>query len=418
MEGEKLKRRKVMVSNSILPFFIGISGDLMFFIAISTLFLTVVKGLTAAQISLLSTVSNLSCILLQIPALKIIQKIGNEKAIRLGTIMLLCSSLLITFGNQYWVILIGYILYQPSFLFKKMDHVVLKSNLNYLKKGNDYIKVANQANIIYSAITMLIALVAGSMFATHHYMPMYFCISICFINVLLTFCIFDVSEEKQHVVEKKKTETKTKFSKIASMTVIVFALLYSTINIGQGNTTLFIQYNLQEHFDIGITATYLSFIIVTSRIARILGNLIFKKVYPKLKDKVSILFSITTILAFAMVLIGSLLNSSIILKFVCMTIGFNLILAVRDPFDAYSSDLILKNTTEQQQQKAISYLQLARRIVETAINLVVSMLLLKIDLLYIIIGLMILAILGLAITRKLYKMVKEKSKKEELCNEC
>ena len=80
--------------------------------------------------------------------------------------------------------------------------------------------------------------------------------------------------------------------------------------------------------------------------------------------------------------------------------------------------LILKNTTEQQQQKAISYLQLARRIVETAINLVVSMLLLKIDLLYIIIGLMILAILGLAITRKLYKMVKEKSKKEELCNEC
>lgn len=417
MEGEKLKRRKVMVSNSILPFFIGMSGDLMFFIAISTLFLTVVKGLTAAQISLLSTVSNLSCILLQIPALKIIQKIGNEKSIRLGTIMLLCSSLLITFGNQYWIILIGYILYQPSFLFKKMDHVVLKGNLNYLKKGNDYIKVANQSNIIYSAITMLIALVAGSIFAINHYMPMYFCISICFINVLLTFCIFDVNEEKQNIIEKK-AKVETKFSKIAIMTLIVFALLYSTINIGQGNTTLFIQYNLQEHFDIGITATYLSFIIVTSRIARVLGNLIFKKIYPKLKDKVSILFSILTILAFAMVLIGSMLNSSIILKFVCMTIGFDLILAVRDPFDAYSSDLMLKNTTEQQQQKAISYLQLARRIVETAINLVVSMLLLKIDLLYIIIGLMILAILGLVITRKLYKMVKEKSKKEEPCNEC
>lgn len=261
---------------------------------------------------------------------------------------------------------------------------------------------------------MLIALVAGSMFAINHYMPMYFCTSICFINVLLTFCIFDVNEEKQNIIEKK-AKVETKFSKIAIMTLIVFALLYSTINIGQGNTTLFIQYNLQEHFDIGITATYLSFIIVTSRIARVLGNLIFKKIYPKLKDKVSILFSILTILAFAMVLIGSMLNSSIILKFVCMTIGFDLILAVRDPFDAYSSDLMLKNTTEQQQQKAISYLQLARRIVETAINLVVSMLLLKIDLLYIIIGLMILAILGLVITRKLYKMVKERN---GCMNEC
>lgn len=417
MEGEKLKRRKVLVTNSIIPYFIGISGDLMFFIAISTLFLTVVKGLTAAQISLLSTVSNLSCILLQIPALKIIQKIGNEKSIRLGTIMLLCSSLLITFGNQYWVILVGYILYQPSFLFKKMDHVVLKSNLNYLKRGNDYIKVANQSNIIYSVITMLIALVAGSIFAINHYMPMYLCIGICVINVLLSFCIFDVSEERQEI-KKEESKKKTKFSPIAIMTIASFALLYPIINVGQGNVTLFIQYNLQDCFDIGLTATYLSFIIVTSRIARVLGNLAFKKVYSKLKDKVSILFAIITILAFAIVILGSYFHNSILLKFVLMTIGFDLILAIRDSFDAYANDLILKNTKKEQQQKAVSYLQLARRIVATAINLVVSMLLLKIDLFYIIICLMILAIAGLGTNIKLYKIVKEKYRKEELGNEC
>lgn len=417
MEGEKLKRRKVLVTNSILPYFIGISGDLMFFIAISTLFLTIVKGLNAAQISLLSTVSNLSCILLQIPALRIIQKIGNEKSIRLGTIMLLCSSLLITFGNQYWVILMGYILYQPSFLFKKMDHVVLKGNLNYLKKGNDYIKVANQSNIIYSVITMLIALVAGSIFAINHYMPMYLCIGICVINVLLSFCIFDVSEERQEI-KKEESKKKTKFSKIAIMTIASFALLYPIINVGQGNVTLFIQYNLQDCFDIGLTATYLSFIIVTSRIARVLGNLAFKKVYSKLKDKVSILFAIITILAFAIVILGSYFHNLILLKFVLMTIGFDLILAIRDPFDAYANDLILKNTKKEQQQKAVSYLQLARRIVATVINLVVSMLLLRIDLFYIIICLMILAIAGLGTNIKLYKIVKEKYRKEELCNEC
>ncbi len=89
MEGEKLKRRKAIVSNSIMPFFTGISEDLMFFIAISTLFLSIVKGLSASQITFLSTISNLFCILLQLPALKIIQKIGNLRAIRLGTIMLL-----------------------------------------------------------------------------------------------------------------------------------------------------------------------------------------------------------------------------------------------------------------------------------------------------------------------------------------
>lgn len=414
MEDEKLKRRKVMVSNSIMPYFTGISGDLMFFIAISTLFLTVVKGLTAAQISLLSTVSNLSCILLQIPALKIIQKIGNERSIRLGTIMLLCSSLLITFGNQYWIILIGYILYQPSFLFKKMDTVVLKNNLSYLKKENDYIRIANKSNIIYSVITMLIALIAGSIFAINHYMPMYFCIGICIINVLLSFSIFDVSEEKQETV-RREPKTKTKFSKIAIMTILSFALLYPIINVGQSNTTLFIQYNLQNYFDVGLTATYLSLIVVTSRIARVLGNLAFKKIYIKLKDKVSILITIITILAFVIILLGSCIHTVPILKFVLMTIGFDLILAIRDPFDAYASDLILKNTTKEQQQKGISYLQLARRIVATTISLVFSMLLLKIDLFYIIVCLMILAILSLGVNMKLYRMIKER----KVCmNEC
>jgi len=403
MEGEKLKRRKVMVSNSILPYFIGISGDLMFFIAISTLFLTVVKGLTAAEISLLSTISNLSCILLQI---------GNEKSIRLGTFMLLCSSLLITFGNQYWMILIGYILYQPSFIFKKMDHVVLKSNLNYLKKGNDYIKIANKSNIIYSVITMLIALIAGNMFAKNHYTAMYFCIGICVINVLLSFCIFDVSEEKEEIVRKQ--QSKTKFSKIAIMTILSFALLYPIINVGQGNVTLFIQYNLQDYFDIGQTAMYLSFIIVTSRIARVLGNLLFKKIYTQLRDKVSILFAIVTIFSFMIILLGSCFDTSTILKFLFMTIGFDLILAIRDSFDNYSNDLILKNSTKDQQQKAISYLQLARRIVATTINLAISMLLLKIDLFYIIICLIILTVASLGVNIKLYKMVKEK---EESCCE-
>lgn len=30
MEGEKLKRRKVLLTNSIMPWFIGLSDDLMF----------------------------------------------------------------------------------------------------------------------------------------------------------------------------------------------------------------------------------------------------------------------------------------------------------------------------------------------------------------------------------------------------
>ena len=123
MESEKLKRRKIMLSNSIIPYFMGLSDDLMFFIAINSLFFTVVKNLSTAEISFLTTISSLSCILLQIPFLKIIQKIGNIQSIRLGTIMLLTSSILMTFGGNYTIIMIGNIIYTTAFLFKKMDKI-------------------------------------------------------------------------------------------------------------------------------------------------------------------------------------------------------------------------------------------------------------------------------------------------------
>ena len=87
-----------------------------------------------------------------------------------------------------------------------------------------------------------------------------------------------------------------------------------------------------------------------------------------------------------------------------MTIGFGLILAIRDPIDTYASDLLLKNTKMEEQQKAISYLHLSRRIVETTISFIFSIVLTKIDLFYVIICLIILSMVGLIINIRLYKM--------------
>lgn len=413
MEVEKLKKRKAMLSNSIIPWFIGLSDDLMFFIAINSLFFTVVKGFSASQITFLTTVSNVFYILLQIPALKIIQKIGNIRSIRIGTIMLLCSSILITFGNSYWITIIGYLLYQPAFIFKKMEVVVLKNNLQYLNRQEEYIKFSSRSKLIYSIITTIIAFVAGGIFAINHYFPMYLCIGICCINFLLSFCIFDVNDNVQKSYEIDNKE-KLKLSKVMITIFISFALLYATINIGQSNSQLFIQYNLQKHFNIELTAMYLGGIIAISRVARVFGNLIFNKVYDKYKDKVNILLSIMAMVSFALILLGSFLDSVILVKFIIMTAGFNIILAIRDLVEIYMSDLLLKNTQPKHHQKAISYLQLSRRIFATIISLIFSILLIQLDLMYIIICLFVLAMISLMINSKLYTMINKKGEKYEL----
>ena len=62
MEQEKMEK-----FNKIFPWYAGLSGDLLFWVAIDTLFLTVVKNFNAAQIVSLTTVSLIPCIALQIP---------------------------------------------------------------------------------------------------------------------------------------------------------------------------------------------------------------------------------------------------------------------------------------------------------------------------------------------------------------
>ncbi len=120
--------------------------------------------------------------------------------------MLLISSILMTFANHYSIIMIGHILYTVSFLFKKMDNVILKNNLDYLQKENDYLKISNKSKIIYSVITAIIALIAGGIFAINHYMPMYLCIGICMISVLLSFCMFDIREDMPKSCQFSKKE--------------------------------------------------------------------------------------------------------------------------------------------------------------------------------------------------------------------
>ena len=154
----------------------GLSGDLLFWIAIDTLFLTVVKNFNAAQITSLTTISLIVCIALQMPLLNIIKKIGNTKSVRLSAFLLLLSSILLTFGKSYLVIVLGKIFYEIAFTFQNMSNVILKNNLELKNRSDDYIKIKTKSNTIYATITMFISFIATVMFNINNYFPMYACI--------------------------------------------------------------------------------------------------------------------------------------------------------------------------------------------------------------------------------------------------
>lgn len=145
------------------------------------------KKFTASQIVSLTSVSLITCILLQALLLNIIKKIGNTRSVRLGSLLLLISSILLTFGTNYIIIVIGKILYEVAFTFQNMINAVLKNNLELQNREDEYIKFRTNANTIYAIVTMIISFIVSIMFNINNYLPMIGCITFCLICFVLSF---------------------------------------------------------------------------------------------------------------------------------------------------------------------------------------------------------------------------------------
>lgn len=390
----------------IYPWYSGLSEGLLFYTAVSTLFLTIVKGLNASQIAMLGTISTLACILLQKVLLTIIKKIGNVYSIRIGTLFFLLSALLITFGN-YYLIMLGLILEVIAVTFKDMENIILRNNLTYLNKVDEYIKYKNKAFLVYSITTAIIALLASYLFNYNHYLPMICCITFCVITLFMSFYIEDVRRTEYTVHEENIDINSKTFSKKLILSIIVsFGIVRTCIALGFNNSLLFIQYDLQSFFDIYRTTYYLGFIIFVSRIIRIISNISFNKIYYKFKEKLVYLIPISLLISFVLLLFSHYYIYNLILKFFVMGLAYGIILYVIDSFGAVIQDILLKNSNVEHRQQILTYLSFSYNLFKTIFGLVISLILLNHSLSYVLLFLIVLVLVGIFNFRVIYSKIK------------
>ena len=397
--------QKIKKFKKVFPWYVGLSGDLLFWGAIDTLFLTTVKGLEASQIVSLSTVSLIICIIMQLPLLKLIKKIGNTNSVRVGALMFLIASVLLTLGKKYIVIMLGQILYELAFTFRNMANAILKNNLELQNEASEYIKIKTRANTVYAVATMIVSLIVSTMFNMNNYLPMFGCMLVCFICFILAFDIVDYSNNKS-IIENREKE-KIQYGKIILLLIIIYGLFYTIVNQGQLNGKLFIQQQLLLNYDVAKTATVIGIIVFVSRIVRVISNMSFSKIYEKYQTKMGIIFPIMLSIAILNMILGSIIGNNLILKFIIMSMGYIIIVFIRDPFEVYMQDLALKNVGQDKQQTLLTIMELASKIGRAIIGVSFSIILLREPMISIIIILFILSIAEILMSIKLYKMVNE-----------
>ena len=385
----------------IYPIFAGLTSDLLFYIAIDTLFLTVVKGLSAAQIASLTSISTIVCIIVQFPLLRIIQKIGNTASVRLGALFLLVSSALITFGPNYYWMAAGQVLRDAAIIFTNVVFVSLENNLRVISKRDDFIRVRTSGTTTYAVITMLIALIASPLFNLNHYLPMIGCMAACLCGFLLSLLMADYSEYNIIAQQDNSGKHKLQYSKLIILAILAYSLFFTLAQIGQGNQKLFLQQQLFLSFNIEQTSLIIVGILILSRLTRVLGSVVFSRLYLKLKEKSGILLTAILCVSFALSLFGSFIPN-IWGKIITMGIGFTALLFVCDPFRLYVQDVIFCSTAVQYHQILLTQLMFNLQISKAAVSLCFTFILLDYPMRSVIAIMLVMAVLCFLLGIRLY----------------
>lgn len=393
---------KIKRSVKLYPIFYSFSADLIFFVPIDTLFLTLVKGLNASQISAITMIGLLACILSQKIIVKTTKKIGNMNSIRLGSLMLFLSSVILTFGKSFISMVLYRIINELAFMFWNMTSILLRNDLLYLNKKDEYYTIRNKAKVMYGITTMITALISGYLFNVNKYLPMYISIMIYFIIFIMSFSFYEAKiKDENNNRENNTNNKKIKLTSVIFFVVLSNAIFYSIIKLGQNNSKLFMQYDFQQVLSTEMVTYYITTIVLISRIARIIGNVIFGKLYLKIKDKMSIVLTLLECMSFVLLILGHFIKFNFMIKVIMMSLGFFLILAIRDSFQVYIEDTALKITKKDEQQKIMIDIEVYRKLGQLLLSGAFTLILMKYELIVIEFILLFISIVEVIINKKM-----------------
>ena len=145
----------------------------------------------------------------------------------------------------------------------------------------------------------------------------------------------------------------------------------------------------------------------------VLGNVIFNKIYNKLKNKLSLVLNILLMIALIFILIGDLMPTGYI-GIIVITIGFCLLLLLRDSTENYGRTILFNNTPKKFHDEFSVYYTLFRKVGKFSISLIVSVILLQLDIKYAFLFLLVICILTLYITSRITRTLQENEKKENI----
>lgn len=309
------------------PIFYALINNFVIFTIINVSWLTKFKGLTYNEYFLIDVIACIVSLVLTIPILLFISKLGNNRALKLGCVCFFLSALLYYIGEGFFSFaLAGILCYFYGNIALTVFPCIVENNLKILKKDNsNFLAVMSKGKLIYSTITLISCIFTGFLFDYNPHIPMLIFVGFAFVALLLSFYIKDFSNDNYDA----KAVLKSKLD-VKSLRYVVFFLLF--IILFKGASSIAFSYTKISPQEVGFYMSLISIVLFIGRAFQVLINAFAKKIILKLKRKLFILLPINSFLGIMCLFLPLLVINDFYAQVVLIILGSILIYG---PYDLY-----------------------------------------------------------------------------------
>lgn len=257
---------------SLAKIYMGTSDDLLFWVLIDTLFLSVVKGLSTEQISVVFSASFWALLLLRYPCYLLLRRLDIASSVVTGSVIFLASSVLLTFGNSMPLFIAGQCLYLIAPTFIDMGDVILKELSAASELKEDLVQAKAFTGFLYGIITLITALLINPLMKLDPRLPMLLCVLARVIALLIAVRI---KKARPWAQEKKEVSVKNIVRKIPRSTVSYLIMVVAIgvfFSISGKNIKLLFQNILSDAYPESDMVRIFSWALIGTRIAKIVGS--------------------------------------------------------------------------------------------------------------------------------------------------
>ncbi len=322
----------------IFPLYKMFSWDLLFYYAISFLFLTQVKKFTASQVLLTDSFYAIFRVGFQIFCINITDLLGKQKSLLIGNLLVSISILMIIVGNGFYLLILYSLIQAIGYGLKGICEPTLLSDSIPKSSFSSkiYSKIDAKGSSFYYVFDAISSATTGFLYVVNPYIPMIICFICCLISTIISLAFEEPYYEIKHTNHKSVSfityyrNILTTFKQIIKSNRLKSLLTFSLCFYGILSTFGTLRSSILV--DIGVPEQYFGIIVAIMQTISSLSASKQHWFHNKLRNRALSWFSLSLVSSFIITGLLVICNISFIVSLMSCLLTIVLVGIIKGPY--------------------------------------------------------------------------------------